>query len=83
MGDLPQPDNNVLSITLWNSDQAANPALQPLPQSLPHPNNSNSGPSLSVLYEGGTLPLPLSLSQTQTQTQTHIQSIGIPRPTGK
>ena len=77
MGDLPQPDNNVLSITLWNSDQAANPALQqlPLPQSLPHPSNSSSVSSLSVLYEGGTL--PLSLSQTQNI------GIGIPRPAGK
>ena len=30
MGDLPQPDNNVLSETLWNSEHsAAAPSLVP------------------------------------------------------
>ena len=29
MGDLPQPDNNVLSETLWNSEHSAAPSLVP------------------------------------------------------
>lgn len=45
MGDLPQPDNNVLSETLWNSEHSAVPSL--IPNIGGH--NMHSGPMPSIV----------------------------------
>ena len=87
MGDLPQPDNNVLSETLWNSELNTPPAVPSLPLPLPLSQTksqtnisfigNNIDNTISQLYSEAT-----SIS-TSTSQSSLGQSGGSMKTTGK